>query len=431
MRKVTFCLVVLGVLALAFISMPMRAQNQSQGYPSPDYPFPGYPPEFAPSRTSRALPTPDLTAPPKFKKFAHSVPNQYIVVLNDDAVSQARTHVERRALVANLAKELAPGAVRIPYVWADALNGFCVELPNEAAAIALSQNPQVKYVESNGLGSLTNTDAPEWLDRLDQLNLPLDHSFTPNRTGAGVTVYDVGTGVNINHTEFGGRAFIADDEVAKNSQPPECAVDTCTWKSATDNDCDGHGTAMLGLIGGTTYGVAKSATLGSAKVTYPSNGTRCFEYAWIVAGINWVTAHHNDHPTQLEVANCSFETVPNIPDIQYPNPDPDAIRNAVVGSMNSGVSYTIAVGNENQSLDNPQTQRKTPRDVMDLEDGRKGALLVGAENQETDYRLVVYKADGTIASGSTYGSKLSLFSPGYRVTSASSESNIATNINDS
>jgi len=203
--------------------MPMRAQNQNQGYPSPDYPFPGYPPEFAPSRTSRVLPTPDLTPPPKFKKFKYAVPNQYIVVLNDDAVSQAPTHVERRALVANLAKELAPGAANIPYVWADALNGFCVELPNEAAAIALSQNPRVKYVESNGLGSLTNTDAPEWLDRIDQLNLPLDHSFTPNRTGAGVTVYDVGTGVNINHNEFGGRAFIADDEVAKNSQPPECA----------------------------------------------------------------------------------------------------------------------------------------------------------------------------------------------------------------
>src|SRR5437588_13082570 len=87
MRKVTIGLVVLGVLALAFISMPMRAQNQNQGYPSPDYPFPGYPPEFAPSRTARALPTPDLTPPPKFKKFGHSVPNQYIVVLNDDAVS--------------------------------------------------------------------------------------------------------------------------------------------------------------------------------------------------------------------------------------------------------------------------------------------------------------------------------------------------------
>ncbi len=55
MRKVTYCLAVLGVLALAFISMPMRAQNQ-QGFP-----FAPYPIEFAPSRTSR--PTPP--APPR------------------------------------------------------------------------------------------------------------------------------------------------------------------------------------------------------------------------------------------------------------------------------------------------------------------------------------------------------------------------------
>src|SRR2546430_5975005 len=44
MRKITIGLVVLGVLALAFISMPMRAQNQ------------GYPPEFSPLRTFRTPP---------------------------------------------------------------------------------------------------------------------------------------------------------------------------------------------------------------------------------------------------------------------------------------------------------------------------------------------------------------------------------------
>ncbi len=69
MKKVTIGLVVLGVLALAFISMPMRAQNQG-------YPFPGYPPEFAPSRTSR----PDLIAPPlpttKFHRVEKGIPNE-------------------------------------------------------------------------------------------------------------------------------------------------------------------------------------------------------------------------------------------------------------------------------------------------------------------------------------------------------------------
>ena len=82
MRKVTIGLVVLGVLALAFISMPMRAQNQT-------YPFPGYPPEFAPSRTARALPPARPSVPPnKFNRVQGSIPNEYIVVLSDDILPQ-------------------------------------------------------------------------------------------------------------------------------------------------------------------------------------------------------------------------------------------------------------------------------------------------------------------------------------------------------
>ena len=70
MRRVTIGLVVLGVLALAFISMPMRAQNQT-------YPFPGYPPEFAPSRTSRPRPpAPPNTMPNKFNRAERAVPQR-------------------------------------------------------------------------------------------------------------------------------------------------------------------------------------------------------------------------------------------------------------------------------------------------------------------------------------------------------------------
>jgi len=73
MRKVTIGLVVLGVLALAFISMPMRAQNQT-------YPFPGFPPEFSPNVTSRpAKPQRSLVPPTKFVKTNNAIPNKYIV----------------------------------------------------------------------------------------------------------------------------------------------------------------------------------------------------------------------------------------------------------------------------------------------------------------------------------------------------------------
>ena len=120
--------VALSVLALAVFSIPMLAQNQT-------YPFPGYPPEFAPSRTSRPVPTPFPRSASKFHKVDRAVPNQYIVVLNDDAVPQGSTGAERRASVTEIAKRMLPRSAEIQSVYGSALRGFCVKLPNEAAAI--------------------------------------------------------------------------------------------------------------------------------------------------------------------------------------------------------------------------------------------------------------------------------------------------------
>jgi len=171
MKSVSKIFVGLSVLALAVFSIPMLAQNQT-------YPFPGYPPQFAPSRTSRPRPPTSPLAPPaKFNKLENAVPNQYIVVLNDDAVSTSGTAVQRRARIADLAKLMLPVGAEIQSVYGTVLRGFCVKLPNEAAAIALSQDPRVKNVESDGLDGVSTTcqsSAPVGLDRIDQVDLPLD-----------------------------------------------------------------------------------------------------------------------------------------------------------------------------------------------------------------------------------------------------------------
>src|SRR5207253_2654851 len=167
MRKVTICLVVLGVLAFAFVSMPMRAQNQG-------YPFPGYPSEFAPSRTSRPGPQQRSLVPAtKFVKVQNAIPNKYIVVLNDDVVSSKAPVDVRRTQISGIANGLAQvhGGKR-GFVYETALKGFSLELPNEAAAIALSQNPQVKWIEEEGsLQTGTEQSNPPWgLDRVDQID---------------------------------------------------------------------------------------------------------------------------------------------------------------------------------------------------------------------------------------------------------------------
>lgn len=397
MKRITTFVALLSIVALALFAAPMLGQNQQ-------YPFPGYPAEFAPSRTSRPRPpAPPLVPSAKFTKLENAVPNQYIVVLNDDSVSRAGNAPERRGRVADLARRLIPAGAEIRSVYGTVLRGFCVKLPNEAAAIALSKDPRVKYVESDGLdGSSTDTQssAPAGLDRIDQMDLPLDTNYTYNRTGSGVTVYDVGPGVRTTHNEFGSRAFIAADIVASHSITDNCTV------TSTNNDCDGHGTRMLGVVGGTTYGVAKGASLGSVKVSYLNSSNQAvFVHSIIVEGIEWITDHHNDNPTQLEVANCSFMTGTDT-----------LINGAVTDSIASGVTYAIAAGNRNVSLDTPDD----PPNFIGVTPAQVGhaALVAGAEDQTNDNR-VVFSAPNDVFN-SDYGSRLALWAPGKNYSSATS-----------
>ena len=61
-------------------------------------------------------------------------------------------------------------------------------------------------------------------------------------------------------------------------------------ETATDNsDCHGHGTHVAGTIGGSTYGVAKNVRLLGVRVLgCGGSGT----WDGVIAGMNWVTAHH-------------------------------------------------------------------------------------------------------------------------------------------
>src|SRR3989442_13842444 len=82
---ILFAALVLGILAFAVISMPMRAQNQL------GFPYGPYPTQFAASRTSRPRPDSGPRSPAKFNRVARPIPNEYIVVLNDDTPSASVT----------------------------------------------------------------------------------------------------------------------------------------------------------------------------------------------------------------------------------------------------------------------------------------------------------------------------------------------------
>ena len=148
MRRVT--LAVLSALGLAILTMPVLAQKQE--HPVPDYPFPGYPPEFSPLKTSRAPePKTSLTPATKFvraSKPSKRIPGHYIVVLKDDVIDRAAPLPGRNAAVRAIAEAHAKTYLgKIGYIYETALIGYSLELPNEAAAIALSCAPEVNCVE--------------------------------------------------------------------------------------------------------------------------------------------------------------------------------------------------------------------------------------------------------------------------------------------
>ena len=204
------------------------------------------------------------------------------------------------------------GSVRFTY--SHALRGFSVTLPS-AAADRLAQDPLVSLVEPNVAMRVDDvqTGAQYDLDRTDQRS-GLDGKYTYNATGAGVTAYDLDTGIRASHVQFGGRASVGYDAVGDGQNGV---------------DCNGHGTHTAGSIAAATYGMAKQARVVAVRVL-GCDGSGAADQ--IIAGLDWVAAHAV-HPA---VANMSIGTTVGTS---------STIDAAVRGLVNSGVPIAVSAGN--------------------------------------------------------------------------------------
>ncbi|MFF6978949.1 S8 family peptidase [Streptomyces sp. NPDC008343] len=254
----------------------------------------------------------------------------------------------------------------ISHTYGTVLNGYAVRA-NERQAKRLAADSRVASVVQDTRVTLDHTqkNPPTWgLDRIDQRNLPLDRSYTwPESAGAGVTVYVIDTGIRISHKDFGGRASYGWDFVGNDK---------------TASDGNGHGTHVAGTIAGKQYGVAKKAKVVAVRVLDNAGGGSTAD---VIAGIDWVTRHAR----KPAVANVSLGG--------YRNSQLDA---AVRNSIASGVTYTVAAGN-----DGLPAGRYSPAAVRE-------AITVGATDRK-DAR----------AGFSNFGSVLDVFAPGVSITSAS------------
>lgn len=318
-------------------------------------------PSTAPT-TARTAGADDL-APVLGRGAATAVKGRYIVVMKDD-VSLRSTRSARQVAVSR-------GAT-VQYDYRSTIRGFAARLPDRAVR-ALRRDPRVAYIEADRRVSIDGDQSgATWgLDRIDQRNLPLSSSYHYDTTGSGVKAYIIDTGVLTTHNQFTGR--------------------TATGYSAiggTPTDCNGHGTHVAGTVGGTTHGVAKGVTIVPVRVLdCQGNGTD----AGVIAGIDWVTSNHTSGPA---VANMSLGGGAST-----------ALDNAVVASINDGVFYAVAAGNDYGANACNGSPSRVP-----------AAVTVGSTTR-SDAR----------SDFSNIGSCLDLFAPGSSITSAWHTSNTATN----
>jgi subtilisin family serine protease len=239
-------------------------------------------------------------------------PQRYIVRLHSPAVSAAAS-----------SQELAQTyGLRLGRTYEHAFVGFSTSMP-AASAEALRRHPLVVSVEADQLVSVEahavqgtaqgmQTDAPWGLDRIDQRALPLDATYRFVRSGQGVRVYVVDTGILAAHVDLAGRVLAGHDLVGD---------------GRATTDCNGHGTHVAGTIGGARWGVAKDVTLVPVRVLDCSGRGLL---STVLAGLDRVAAEA-DGPAVVNLSVSSSRS--------------DAFNAAVAALDARGLTVVAAAGN--------------------------------------------------------------------------------------
>lgn len=243
-------------------------------------------------------------------------------------------------------------------------NGAVADL-NAGQLRALVNSGRIRTVEQDFEIRIAQTqnNAVWGLDRIDQPALPLSNTYTSADQGAGVRAYVVDTGVLGSHQDFSGRMV---------------AGFTAINDGRGTVDCNGHGTHVAGTIAGSTYGVAKAASIVPVRVL-DCNGSGFLSS--VIAGLDWI-------------AQVNPTGTPAVVNLSLGGGASATLDSAVENLVSRGITVAVAAGNSAVSACDASPAR-TP-----------GALTIAASNI----------SDG-FASFSNFGTCVDMIAPGVSVTS--------------
>jgi subtilisin family serine protease len=306
---------------------------------------------------------------------AEIVPGSYLIKLKDDV--NPDNFIAKHVSIRRSNGEVVALKDSVTNVWEATIKGFAAKL-DDSELSQLDSDPQVESIEPNQVVRIAATvvqNNADWGIARHSSRGAVSSPYTyryDDSAGSTSRVYVIDTGIRTTHQQFGGRAVWGASFIS----------------GETNTDLNGHGTHCAGTVGGTTYGVAKLATLVAVKVL---NSGGSGTLAGVISGVDWATS---------DAANRGVFTVQSLSLGASSSP---TVNQAVARARTAGNFVAVAAGNSNANACNYSPA------------GELSVFTVGS-TANNDAR----------SSFSNFGTCVDIFAGGTSITSAYHSSDTAT-----